>query len=263
MQKTYTVNTLEKKRIANNGIAPKYYVEGSHEAIIDKDVFLRVQAEIARRANILTDGKKRIYSSRYALSSIVFCGHCGDIFRRVKWNNRGKKLTVWRCVSRVLKKNSGIDCPARTINEDDLQAAVVTAVNDAWSRKDVILPELRENIRSVLEEDTESQIAEVDAEVKQKQAELLDAGQDQQKIDEIGDAIMSLREKRQEILTVAAMRKDVKDRIEDLASFLDGQVEAVTEYSDALVRRLIESITIYDEMLVVDFKSGLEIEVDA
>ena len=74
---------------------------------------------------------------------------------------------------------------------------------------------------------------------------------------------MSLREKRQEILTVAAMRKDVKDRIEDLASYLDEMVEAVTEYSDALVRRLIERITIYDEMLVVEFKSGLEIEVDA
>lgn len=256
------MNTLEKKRIANNGIAPKYYVEGSHEAIIDKDVFLRVQAEIARRANILTDGKKRIYSSRYALSSIVFCGHCVDIYRRVKWNNRGKKSTVWQFVSRVLKKSSGIDCPARTIREDDLQAAVVTAVNDAWSRKDIILPELRENIRSVLEEDTDAQIAEVDAAVKQKQLELLDAGRDQEKIDAVGDAIMSLREKRQEILTVVAMRKDIKDRIEDLASYLDEQVEAVTEYSDALVRRLVERITIYDEILVVEFKSGLEIEVE-
>ena len=108
LQKTYTVNTLEKKRVTNNGIAPKYYVEGSHEAVIDRDVFLRVQAEIARRANILTDGKRRTYSSRYALSCHVFCGHCGDIYRRVQWNNRGCKSTVWRCVSRVLKKRSGI-----------------------------------------------------------------------------------------------------------------------------------------------------------
>ena len=74
---------------------------------------------------------------------------------------------------------------------------------------------------------------------------------------------MQLREERQQILTQAAMRKDVKDRIEDLASFLDEQTQAVTEYSDALVRRLIERITVYDEMLVVEFKSGLEIEVDA
>ena len=262
LQKTYTVNTLEKKRVNNNGIAPKYYVEGSHEAIIDKDVLLRVQAEIARRANILTDGKKRIYSSRYALSSIVFCGHCGDIFRRVKWNNRGCQSTVWRCVSRVLKKSSGIDCPARTIHEEVLQAAVVTAVNDAWSRKDAILPELRENIRAVLEEDTEAKLAEIDAAVKQKQTELLDAGKDQSKIDKIGDEIVTLREKRQAILTEAAMRKDVQDRIEDLATFLDEQVEAVTEYSETLVRRLIEKITVCDEKLIVEFKSGLEVEVD-
>ncbi|MFZ2714513.1 MAG: hypothetical protein WAX68_05470 [Streptococcus suis] len=61
----------------------------------------------------------------------------------------------------------------------------------------------------------------------------------------------------------AAMRKDVQDRIEDLASFLDEQVEAYTEYSDALVRRLIEKITVCDETLIVEFKSGLEVEVDA
>ena len=61
----------------------------------------------------------------------------------------------------------------------------------------------------------------------------------------------------------AAMRKDVQDSIEDLASFLDEQVEAFTEYSDALVRRLIEKITVCDEKLIVEFKSGLEVEVDA
>ena len=59
------------------------------------------------------------------------------------------------------------------------------------------------------------------------------------------------------------MKKDVQDRIEDLATFLDEQVEAVTEYSDALVRRLIERITVYDEKLIVEFKSGLEVEVEA
>lgn len=125
-----------------------------------------------------------------------------------------------------------------------------------------ILPQLRENIRSVLEEDTDARIVEVDTTIKQKQAELLDAGRDQGKIDEIGDAIMGLREERQKILTEAAMRKDVKDRIDDLASFLDEQNEAVTEYSETLVRRLIEKITVFDEMLVIEFKSGLQIEVE-
>lgn len=263
LQKTYTVNTLEKKRVANNGLAPKYYVEGSHEAIIERDVFLRVQAEIVRRANILTDGKKRVYSARYALSSIVVCGHCGDIYRRIKWNNRGCKSTVWRCVSRVLKKSSGIDCPARTIREEDLQAAVVTAINDAWSKRDSVLPALKENIRSAIEGDLEAQIAEVDREIKERQAELLGAGNDQKKIDKIGDAIISLREERQAILADAAARQGLRDKVNDLAAFLDEQTTEITEYSETLVRRLIEKITVYDEKLTVEFKSGLEIDVDA
>ena len=44
---------------------------------------------------------------------------------------------------------------------------------------------------------------------------------------------------------------------------LDKQTEVITEYLDTLVRRLIEKITVYDEALVVKFKSGLEITVDA
>lgn len=98
--------------------------------------------------------------------------------------------------------------------------------------------------------------------MRQKQTELLEAGKDQNKIDEIGDAIMTLREKRQDILTEAAMRKDIQDRVEDLASFLNDQVEAVTEYSDALVRRLIEKITVCDTKLIVEFKSELTVDVE-
>ena len=157
-------NGLPQSR--HSGKKSMYYVEGSHEAIIAKGIFLRVQAEIARRANITPDGKKRIYSSRYALSSIVFCGHCGDIYRRIKLSNRGCKSTVWRCVSRVLEKNSEIDCPARTLREEDLHAAVLTAVNDAWSRKADIIPALKVNIKAVLDGGVEDAIEEIDGKIK-------------------------------------------------------------------------------------------------
>ena len=51
--------------------------------------------------------------------------------------------------------------------------------------------------------------------------------------------------------------------MEDLISFLDDQTEAVAEYSETLARRLIEKITVYDKKLVVEFKSGLTVEVEA
>lgn len=263
LQKTYTVSVLDKKRVPNNGIVPKYYVEGSHDAIIDKDTFLRVQAELVRRSSIKTGKKKRTYSSKYALSSRVFCAHCGDIDRRIAWNNRGYRSIVWRCVSRIEKKKSGIDCPARTLREEDLHAEVVTAVNDAWSRKDNVLPVLKENIRSVLDGDVDGKVAAVDKAIRDKQTELLEAGNEQNLFDEIGDAIMNLREERQSILTEAALKHDLQDRIEDLIAFLDEQTEAITEYSEPLARRLIEKVTVYDKKLVVEFKSGLQIDVEA
>ena len=52
LQKTYTVDFLEKKRVPNNGLVPQYYVENSHEAIIPRDLYMQVQEEMVRRANL-------------------------------------------------------------------------------------------------------------------------------------------------------------------------------------------------------------------
>jgi len=261
LQKTYTVSILEKKREKNLGTLPKYYVEGCHEAIISKETYLKVQEEMARRANINAGGKKRVYSSKYALSSIVICGHCGDIFRRIKWNNHGKRSVVWRCVSRVEKE--GPDCSARTVSEETLHAAVLEALNKVFSNRDAAVKTLNVNVNGILEIDDATSIEAVDALLKAKQTELLNAGRDEAKVDAIGKRIESLREKRQQLLTKSALRQDYADRIKDMLDFLGEQNDTVTEYSDALVRKLIEKITVFDDRLTVEFKSGLEVDIEA
>jgi len=40
------------------------------------------------------------------------------------------------------------------------------------------------------------------------------------------------------------------------------QTGDITEFDDKLVRKLIEKAIVYDDRLVVEFKSGLEIEVN-
>ena len=45
--------------------------------------------------------------------------------------------------------------------------------------------------------------------------------------------------------------------------FLDEMPTMLTEYSDVIARRLVEKITIYDEKIVVELKSGLQMEVEA
>jgi site-specific DNA recombinase len=156
LQKTYTVDVLTKKRVKNNGIVPQYYVENSHEPIIPRELFMQVQEEMVRRANLRggKDGKKRVYSSKYALSSIVYCGQCGDIYRRVHWNNRGYKSIVWRCVSRLEEKGS--ECTAPTINEETLQTAVVKAINELLANKEPFLQALQKNIATILNEENDN-----------------------------------------------------------------------------------------------------------
>ena len=74
INKTFTVDCLTKEVRKNRGERPKYYVENSHPAIIDAEMFGRVQEELARRI-----GKKKVkeigtkteqgkYSSKYALT---------------------------------------------------------------------------------------------------------------------------------------------------------------------------------------------------
>ncbi len=79
MQKTITTDFIEKIRIKNDGSVPQYYVKDSQEAIIPRDIFVQVKEEMVRRAN-MTSGiegkKKRIYSSKYALSSICTYSRC-------------------------------------------------------------------------------------------------------------------------------------------------------------------------------------------
>ena len=68
LQKTYTTDFLNKTRVKNTGIVPQYYVEGNHEAIIPREIYMRVQEELVRRRVVKTsaNGKKRSYS----------CNHC-------------------------------------------------------------------------------------------------------------------------------------------------------------------------------------------
>ena len=72
LQKTVTTDFLNKKRVINKGIVPQYYVEGSHEAIIPRELFMQVQEEMVRRANLETGtGKRRTYSGKYPSSTTL------------------------------------------------------------------------------------------------------------------------------------------------------------------------------------------------
>lgn len=92
------------KKFINKGIVPQYYVEDGHEPIIPKELFYRVQEEIARRASMNKSAvtrkknQKSKFSSEYALAGLLLCG---QEYRRVTCSRNGKKKIVWRCSNRL------------------------------------------------------------------------------------------------------------------------------------------------------------------
>ena len=85
---------------------------------------------------------------------------CGEIYRRVHWNNRGKKSIVWRCVSRL--ENTGLACHSRTVQEDMIGLATVDAINKLLGQKDDFLITLKENIETVISETDNNLVYEID-----------------------------------------------------------------------------------------------------
>ncbi len=75
------------------------------------------------------------------------------------------------------------------------------------------------------------------------------------------DEIYSLREAKQNAQVAGAEREGMKKRISEMQQFLDEQQQDITEYDEQLVRRLIEKITVYDERVTVEFKSGTSVDV--
>jgi DNA invertase Pin-like site-specific DNA recombinase len=260
LAKTHTVDFLTKKRVKNNGIVPQYYVENSHEPIIPKTLFLQVQEEITRRANLKNKKGAITYSSKYALSGITYCGKCGEIYRRLHWNNRGKKSIVWRCLGRLTKTKN---CDARTILEEDLKQTVVDGINRVFADEGRVKEILNLNIRKLLKVDNTAEIEAVDSQLQALQQQLLIQSSKNQDFTDIGEQIIQLKKQKQNSLLGKAENDNLKQRMEEMLEFIDRSEEESLEYDEVLVRRLVEQVLVYDEHITVKFKSGIEVEIQS
>ena len=223
LQKTYTTDFLNKTRVKNNGIVPQYYVEGNHEAIIPKDIFLQVPEELVRRRVVKTsaNGKKRSYSCNHCFAQIVICGECGEMFRRIHWNNRGCKSIVWRCISRL--EPTGQECHARTVNEAVLENVVVQAINALLGDKSTYQAQLQQNIAKVIRSAQQNTADGLTERLQELQKELLKKANNKEAYDEIADKIFKLREQREKCTVDTAARDAQIARINELQDFIKQQ----------------------------------------
>ena len=260
LQKTYTVDVLNKKRVVNNGLVPQYYVENSHEGIISKEMFHKVQLELKQRAELRKNKSKQqsTYSSKYLLSNLLVCQKCGNLYRRVNWKSKGNKYTYWRCKTRV---NDGTSCcDADSISEKEIQNLIIRAINDLLGNKNTFLETLKGNIEEILlvesndVERLEKRLNELEIELEQ----CIHENKDFTKIIQDMDELKSIKDK----LDIAEREEEkYKDRILKIQIFLEKQSTLLHEYDDEITRKLIRKVVIGDDEVEVIFQTGKSVKM--
>lgn len=140
LQKVYTTDFLTKKLKKNEGEVPQYYVENSHEAIIDPEQFEMVQQLLESRV-----GTNGVYSN-HPFSGRIVCGDCGHTYGCKTWhsNNPKYKKKVWVCNH---KYKGDYKCQTPKLEEAEIEAAFISAINKLIKRR----PELTEIQNQALE----------------------------------------------------------------------------------------------------------------
>ena len=278
LQKTFTSDCITHKVVKNHGERPMYLVTNHHDPIIDRDTYNRVQQELARRNSKRKISDKTVteqgkYSSKYALSELLICGHCGTPYRRTTWAARGKKQIVWRCLSRL--EHGKKYCPdSPTIKEEQLHRGILRAINNYYSCRNDIVRILKANIGSVLECQGQEEILSVEKrlkEIDQARTDLVNliasGGCDEDKLDSEFAKLYAEEQGLSERLTMLKSQnktsEETQAKLDKFMDMIEHEKFELETFDNVLIRKLIECVKILSktEILVI-FKGGYEVRTE-
>lgn len=108
-QKCFMKDPITKNKRKNRGQLPQYYIEGCHEAILDRETWAKVQKEMEKRAASV---------KTYPFTGKITCGICGRSYTRRFVVRKGKESVSWICRA---KKEPKVTCQSRNYSERQLQ----------------------------------------------------------------------------------------------------------------------------------------------
>lgn len=149
-QKTYRDGLKVKN---NNGELPQFYIENSHEAIVNRNLFSAVQERMRRMAEA---SKVRTAYPLSPFSSKIKCKECGKGYMRRK-NNRNTPYEKWIWSCQTYIQHGRKYCGGHNIREKDLQALFLSAYKEAarYEGQDDPTVNLSENIKVLLSQERE------------------------------------------------------------------------------------------------------------
>lgn len=250
----------------NEGEVPQYYIENSHEPIIDPMEWEAVQDEFKRRKSI-----GRAYSGKSVFGAKIVCGDCGGFYGSKTWHSTDKYKTVIWQYNRKFKDNTC--CKTPHITEDEIKARFLKVYNGLISDKEPFIKTCkltRDVLTDTKEIDREmsellSELEVVTELIKKCMAENSSSAQDQEKYTERYNKYVDRYEKakskydglKQKSENKLSKRKAIDRFIFDLLK----RDELLTEFDNCLWLTVVDTVTVQsDGILLFKFNDGTEIK---
>ena len=264
LQKSFTVDFLTKKKKANEGEIPQYYVKDNHEAIIDPETFEMVQTLMTTR----TKGRNR-KSSVSIFSSKVKCGDCGSWYGPKVWHsNDAYRKVIWQCNH----KFDGQKCTTPTLNEEQIEALFLKAANTVIGAKEQFIAIFERTLAPALATDElERELADLEAEIniaaelveeciRENAHVALDQAEYQKRYDGLASRYDKAKDRHDEVTELIAERISRRKRIELYFRELRKR-EPLETFRDEDWLSMVDHMTVYSKNDIrVTFKDGTEIK---
>ena len=267
LQKSITVDFLTKKIKANEGEVPQYYVEGDHEAIIQPEIFDRVQLLMEARS-----GGRNRSSSVNLLSGKIKCGDCGSWYGSKVWHSTDKyRKVIWQCNH---KFDGEEKCTTPHLDEETVKQLFIKALNILAGERDIIIAgfeEIKDTAFSTeaLEAEAEVLTGEMNtvADLMQKCIdENARVAQDQTEYQKRYDALVqrfdtakAKLDAAQAAITKKHAQRQMMENFMDVLRSLPEQVEI---FDEGTWYALCDYITVYGKNDIrITFKNGKKVSV--
>ena len=251
--KTFCADCLTKKVLRNNGERVQYYIEDHHPAIIPREIFLKVQEEMARRTSLEPKGDFSSatgvgkYRSQYLLSEILICGDCGARYKRVNWYRNGKRKVVWRCINRVqaVMRLAKQDTDVFHILKEQIRAGILGGDDGTGN-----IEALQQRIALI---DTE-----IDTKISSVTADNIE-DYDDNVIMELLTEKSELEHRLQKAIEQNAAREGQEEKAQEVLQITDMLKNHPMKFDDKLLRKLLKRVEVLStEEILITFTGGLQ-----
>lgn len=259
--KSFTVDPISKRRLANVGEEDQYYIKGHHEPIISEEQFEKAQEIRNRRAKPYTDqhtvvpGKREKYSRKYAFSCMLECGFCGSNLSRRRWHSgTAYNKAIWQCVTNTKKGKKF--CPdSKGIPEKCIEDAFIESYRLLCSDNKDVLEEFIQRVEHTLSESTiKKRLEKIDRDItstESKKKTLLDMRLDNQidnptyqvKLEELDEKLEKLLNERTGLEQQQSEEKQLHARTMEFKKLLEKN-QVLEVFDRAVFESIVEKVIV-------------------